>query len=96
MGKEIGRIYKHSQSQISTFSFKAHVSSYSEPQTSPDIELTTTSVPSATDKNQNNSVLYSQNTIQNDSTITNNDYIQSCETPKKNHSISTISTPNHH
>ena len=54
------------------------------------------SVPYATDKHQNNSVLYSQNTIQNYTTITNNDYIQSCDTPKKtNYSISTILTPNH-
>ena len=83
MGKEIGRIYKHSQFQISTSSLKAPVSSSLEPQKSSSIELTTTSVPYATEKNQNNSVLYSQNTIQNDTTITNNDGIQSCETPKK-------------
>ena len=49
-----------------------------------------------TDKNQNNCVLYSQNTIQNDATITNNDNIQSCETAKKNYIIPIISTPNHH
>ena len=97
MGKDIGRIYKHSQYQLSTSSLKAPVSSSSEPQTSSAIELTTTSVPSATDKHQNNYVLYSQNTIQNDATITNNDDIQSCETAKKqNYSIPTISTPNHH
>ena len=41
------------------------------------------SVPSMTDKHQNNYVLYSQNTIQNDATITNNDGIQSFETEKK-------------
>ena len=35
-----------------------------------------------TDKHQNNSVLYYQNTIQNDETITKNDDIKSCETQK--------------
>ena len=83
MGKDIGRIYKHSQYQLSTLLLNTPVSSSSEPQISSAIESTTTSIPSATEKHQNNSVLYSQNTIQNDSTITNNDYIQSCETPKK-------------
>ena len=83
MGKDIGQIYKHSQSQISTFSLKTPVSSFSDPQTSSAIELTTTYVPSVTYKNQNNSVLYSQNTIQNDSTVTKNDNIQSCETAKQ-------------
>ena len=52
MGKDIGRIYKNSQSQLSTSSLKTHVSSSSEPQTSSAIELTTTPVPSVTDKNQ--------------------------------------------
>ena len=83
MGKYIGIIYKHSQSQLSKFSFNAPVSSYSDPQTSSAIELTTTSVPYITDKNQNNYVLYYQNTIQNDATITNNDDIQCCEIFKK-------------
>ena len=83
MGKNIGQIYKYSQSQISTFSLKASVSSYSDPQTSSAIKLTTTSVPSVKDKNQNNSVLYSQNTIQNDASIKNSDDIQSCETSRK-------------
>ena len=83
MGKDIERIYKHSQSQISTFSLKAPVSSSSDPQTSSAIELTTTPISSVTDKNQNNSVLYSQNTIHNYATITNNDDIQSCETERK-------------
>ena len=82
IGKDIGRIYKHSQYQLSTSSLKAHVSSSSEPQISSTIELTTKSVPSATDKHQNNFVLYSQNTVKNDATITNNDDIQSCQTPK--------------
>ena len=91
MGKDIGKIYKHSQSQLSTFSLNTPVSSSSEPQTSSATKLTTTSVPSVTDKNQNNYVFYSKNTIQNDATITNNDDIQSCETAKKqNYSIPTI------
>ena len=54
MGKDIGQIYKHSQSQLSTSSLKAPVSSSSEPQTSSAIELTTTSVASETDKHQKN------------------------------------------
>ena len=95
MGKDIGQIYKHSQSQISTMSIKTFVSSYSEPQTWPALELTTMSVLSVTNKNQNNYVLYYQDTRQNDGTITNNDNKKSCETAKK-YSIQTISTPNHH
>ena len=97
MGKDIGKIYKYSQSQLSTSSLKAPVSSSSDPQTSSAIGLTTTSVPSVRDKNQNNYVLYSQNTIHNDASITNNDDIQSCETARKqNYSIPKFSTPNHH
>ena len=97
MGKYIGRIYKYSQSELPTLSLKTPVSSSSGPQTSSAIELTVMSIPSVTDKHQNNSVLYSQNNIHNDETITNNDDIQSCETPKtQNYSIPTISTPNHH
>ena len=97
MGKDIGQMYKHGQYQLSTLSLMASVSSSSYPQTSSAIKLTTTPVPSVTEKNQNNSVLYSQNTIHNDATITNNDNMQSCETAKKhNHSIPHISTPNHH
>ena len=97
MGKDIRRIYKHSQSQLSTPSFKAPVRSSSASQTSSAIELTTTYVPSVRDKNQNNSVLCSQNNIQNDVRITNNDNIQSCETERKqNCKIPTASTPNHH
>ena len=83
MGKDIGRIYKYSQSQISTFSLKTPVSSSPEPQISSSIELTTMSVPSVRDKNQNNSILYLQNTIHNDASITNNDDIQSCEIERK-------------
>ena len=77
MGKDIGQIYKHSKSQLSTLTLNKTASSSYKPQTSSAIELTTTSVPSVTDKHQNNPVLYSQNTIQNDATITNNDNIQS-------------------
>ena len=83
MGKDIGQIYKHSQSQLSTFSIKSPVSAPSESQTSSAIKLITAYVPSTIDKHQNNSVFYSQNTIHNDETITNNDNIHSCETPKK-------------
>ena len=95
MEKDIRRINKHSQSQLSTLSLKTPVSSSSEPQISSAIKLTKMSVPSVTDKIQNNSALYSQNTIHNDATITNNDDIHSCET-KINYSIPTISTPTHH
>ena len=49
MGKDIGRIYIHSQSKLSTFSRKTPVSSSSEPQTSSAIELTTIDVPYATE-----------------------------------------------
>ena len=59
MGKGIGNFYKHSQYQTSTLSLKAPVSSSSEPQKYSAIELTTTSVPSATYKHQSNHVLYS-------------------------------------
>ena len=68
MGKDMVRIYEHSQYQLSTYSLKAPVSSSSEPKKSSNIKLTTTSVHSAADKNQKKSVLYSQNTIQNDAT----------------------------
>ena len=96
MEKDVGRIYKNGQSQLSASSIKAPVISSSEYQTSSGIKLTTKSVPSITDKHQNNSALYSQNNIQNDATITNNDDIQSCETAKYIFYISTISTHNHH
>ena len=82
MGKDIGQIYKHSQSQLSTLSTKAPVSASSELQTFSAIKLTTTYIPSITDKHKNYDVLCSQNTTQNDATITNNDDIQSCETQK--------------
>ena len=95
--KPLDEIKKYSQSQISTSSLKAPVSSSSAPQSSLAIELTTMSVPSVRYKNQNNYVLCSQNTIHNDVSITNNDDIQSIETArKKNYSIPTTSTPNHH
>ena len=97
MSKDIGQIYKHSQSQLSTSSLKAPVSLSSDTQISSAIKLTTTPVPSVTDKNQNNSILYSQNTIQNDASTTNNDNIQSCETARKQHyRIPTTSISNHH
>ena len=51
MGKDTGRIYKYSQSQLSTPSFKAPVCSSSDSQTSSSIELKTTSVTSVRDKN---------------------------------------------
>ena len=54
MGKDIGKIYKHSQYELSTLSLKTPVSSPSEHQTSPAIELTTKSIPSVTDTHQNN------------------------------------------
>ena len=79
MGKDIERIYKHSQSQLSTPSFKALVLLYLASQTSFFILFTTTSVPSVRDRNQNNSVLCSKIFIQNGSIITNNYDIQSCE-----------------
>ena len=97
MGKDIERIYKYSQSKLSTSSLKATVSSSSYIQISSAIELKITSVPSVRNKHQKNSVLYYQNIIQNDASITNNDDIQSCDTPKKYiYIILTISTPNHH
>ena len=97
MGKDIGQIYKYSQSQLSTLSLKVPVISYSDPQTPSAIELTTTSVPSVWDKNQNNYVLYPQNPIQNDASITNNGDIQSYKTERKqNYITSNISKPNHH
>ena len=78
-------------------SLRAPVSSSLDPQKLSAIELTTTSVLSVREKNQNNYVLYSQNTIHNDASITNNDNVQSCETSRKeNYSIPTISTRNHH
>ena len=75
MSKDIGKIYKHSQSQLSTLSLNKPVSSSSEPQISSAIKLTTTPFPSVTDKNQNNYILYSQYIIQNYATITINDDI---------------------
>ena len=50
MGKDIGKIYKHGQYQLSNVSFKAPVRAYSASQTSSSIKLTTTSVPSVRDK----------------------------------------------
>ena len=81
-GKDIGRIYKHIQSQFSTLQLKALARSSSASQTSSSIELTTTYVPSVRDKKQNNYVLCYQNSIQNDVSITNKDYIQYCDTER--------------
>ena len=50
MGRDIGQLYKHSQSHLSTFPLKAPDSSSSDPQKSPAIELSTTHVPIVTDK----------------------------------------------
>ena len=97
VGKDIGQIYKHSQSQLSTSSFKAPVRSSSASKTSSSIELATTSVPTVRDKNQKICVLCSQNSIHNDVSIINNDDIHSRKTSrKKNCSIPITSTPNHH
>ena len=83
IGKYIGRINKYSQYQISTSSLKAPVSSSSDPQTSSANELTTTSVHSVRYKNQNNFVLYSQNSIHNYVSIAKNDDVHSCDTARK-------------
>ena len=97
MGKDIGKIYKHSQSQLSTRSNKAPVLSFLASQTLSSIEMRITSIPSVRDKEQTNYVLCSKNSIQNDLNITNNDDIHSCETQRKQHcSIPTNSTLNHH
>ena len=96
MGKYIGRIYKHGQSQLSNLSLKVPVCPYLASQASFSIELTRTYVPSVRDKNQNNSVLGSKNSIHNDASITNNDNIQSCEKYIYIYSIPTNSTSNHH
>ena len=52
MGKYIGRIYKHSQSKLSTTSIKAPVLSYLDSLTPSYTELTITSVYSGIDKKQ--------------------------------------------
>ena len=52
MGKDIGRIYKYSQSQISKTSIKAPIILYLASQISSSIELTKTCVPSVIDKNK--------------------------------------------
>ena len=63
MGKAIGRIDKHGQSQVSTQSIKEPVLSCSAYETSSSTVLTKTLVSSDIDKEQTNSVLCSQNTI---------------------------------
>ena len=95
VGKDMGKFYKYNQSQLSTSYLKATVSSSSDSQTLSATKSTITSVPSATDKNKNNSVFYSQNTIQNDGSITNNDDIHYFKKQEKNYRIPTTSTPNH-
>ena len=50
MGKDIGQIYKHGQSQLSVPSFKALVCSSLASQTSSSIKLITTYIPSVRDK----------------------------------------------
>ena len=96
IGKDIGGIYKHGQSELSTLSIKKPVFQNPASQKSSSIELTITCVSSIIDKEETDSVLCSQNTTQNDLNITNNDKIQSCETPRKNYSIPTTLTPKHH
>ena len=58
MGKDIGKNYKHSHSQLSTLSPETPVISSSEPQTSSDIEVTTTSVTSVIDKHKKNCFVF--------------------------------------
>ena len=84
MGKDIGQIYKHSQSQLSTLSIKESISSSSASQTSSSIELTTTSVTSVDEKKQNNYALCYQHSIHKYVSITNNNNIKSCGTERKN------------
>ena len=50
MGKDIGLICKHSQSQLSTLSLKTPGSSSSDPKYYQISKFTTTAVPSVTDK----------------------------------------------
>ena len=95
VGKDMGKFYKYNQSQLSTSYLKAPVSSSSDSQTLSATKSTITSVPSATDKNKNNSIFYSQNTIQNDGSITNNDDIHYFKKQENNYRIPTTSTPNH-
>ena len=52
MAKDIGQIYKHSQSLLSNTSINAPVLSYSASKTSSYIELTITSFPSVTERKQ--------------------------------------------
>ena len=75
MGKDIGRIYKHIQSQISTLSVKEPVFLYSDSQKSSSIYSKRTCVSSIIYKQQTDSVFSSKNTIQNYLNITNNDKI---------------------
>ena len=83
MGKDTGIFYKHSQYQLSTLSINDNILLSLASQKSSYIELPTSCVLSISDKDQNDSILCSQNTIQNDLNITNIENIQSCETPRK-------------
>ena len=81
MGKDIGRVYKNSRSQLSIPSIKEPVISYLDSQTSSSTALTITSVYSVIYKEQTDFVLCSQNTIQKYLNITNSHDIQYFETP---------------
>ena len=97
MEKDIGKFYKHNNSQLSTPPIKTPVILFLAAQISLSIELTIASVHSVRDKKQTNSIFCSKHFIQNGLSIINNDDIQSCETQRKqNFSIPTTSTPNHH
>ena len=74
--KDIGQVYKHIQSQISTLSIKKPVSLCSEPQQSVNV------CPFCDRQTSKQLYLSFPKTIQNDATIPNNEDIQSCETPK--------------
>ena len=83
MGKDIGRFYRHSQSQLSTPSIKKTTLSSLAYQTSSSVKSTITYLSYIIDKEKTDSVLCSQNSIHNYLNITNNYDIKSCETPRK-------------
>ena len=98
MGKDIGWIHKHGQSQLSTPSIKAPVLYYSASQTSSSIESIITYVPSVIDQKQTNSLLCSKNSIHNDLRISK---IMLTYSPvktqiKQDYIIPNTSTTNHH
>ena len=95
MRKHIGQIYKYSQSQLLNLSLKAPVSSSSGSQTYSAIELTTTSVPYAIDKHQNNYVFIPKipsRMMQPSQTMKTYSLVRH----QNKLYISNISTPNHH